>query len=151
MLTLPPIGDNPSTEKQGTTPGSFAKKGRVGTPYTFSSPDTPSMPGVSDKTAWDFHPGLPLQWQAITQLDSARAEIITEEMKHVALREPHLTPEQIRVEVAAGRMIIPANKVHLKYKLEPMCIGRAGLTKINANIGASPVSSSIDEEVDKVR
>ncbi len=51
--------------------------------------------------------------------------IVSPEMKRVALREPHLTPEQIRVEVAAGRMIIPANKVHLKYKLEPMCIGRA--------------------------
>jgi phosphomethylpyrimidine synthase len=38
-------------------------------------------------------------------------------------------------------MIIPANKVHLKYKLEPMAIGRASLTKINANMGASPVSS----------
>ena len=41
-------------------------------------------------------------------------------------------------------MIIPANKVHLTYKLEPMCIGRASLTKINANMGASPVSSGTD-------
>ena len=48
-------------------------------------------------------------------------------------------------------MIIPANKVHLKYKLEPMCIGRASLTKINANMGASPVSSGTDEEVLKLR
>ena len=71
-------------------------------------------------------------------------------MKFVATREPHLSPEQIRDEVAAGRMIIPANKVHLKYKLKPMCIGRASLTKINANMGASPVSSSIDEEVEKL-
>jgi phosphomethylpyrimidine synthase len=86
-----------------------------------------------------------------TQLEAARSGIITDEMKRVALREPHISPEQIRVEVAAGRMIIPANKVHLKYKLEPMCIGRAGLTKINANMGASPVSSSIDEEVEKLR
>ena len=68
----------------------------------------------------------------------------------MALREPHLTPEQIRAEVAAGRMIIPANKVHLKYKLEPMCIGRASLTKINANMGASPVSCGTDEEVEKL-
>ena len=72
-------------------------------------------------------------------------------MKRVALREPHLTAEQIRDEVAAGRMIIPANKVHLKYKLEPMCIGRASLTKINANMGASPVSSGTDEEVEKLK
>ena len=52
--SLPPLGDNPSTEKQGTTPGSFANPARVGTPYTFSSPDTPGMPGVSDRTALDF-------------------------------------------------------------------------------------------------
>ena len=41
---LPPLGDNPSTHRQGTSPGSFANKGRVGTPWTFSSPDTPGMP-----------------------------------------------------------------------------------------------------------
>src|SRR5947207_1100501 len=56
---LPPIGDSPSTRRQGTTPGSFAQKGRVGTPWTFSSPDTPGMPAPSDKTAWDF---LPQGW-----------------------------------------------------------------------------------------
>jgi phosphomethylpyrimidine synthase len=86
-----------------------------------------------------------------TQLEMARRGIITPQMKQVALREPHLNPEQIRVEVAAGRMIIPANIVHLRYNLEPMCIGRAGLTKINANMGASPVSSGTDLEVDKLR
>ena len=48
-------------------------------------------------------------------------------------------------------MIVPANKVHLKYKLEPMCIGRAGLTKVNANMGASPVSSGTEEEVEKLK
>ena len=48
-------------------------------------------------------------------------------------------------------MIIPANKVHLKYKLEPMAIGRASLTKINANMGASPVSTGTDEEVEKLK
>ena len=47
-------------------------------------------------------------------------------------------------------MIIPANTVHLNYKLDPMCIGRAGLTKINANMGASPVSSGTQEEVEKL-
>src|SRR5213078_1136202 len=85
-----------------------------------------------------------------TQLEEARDGVISGEMKRVALREPHLSPEQIRVEVATGRMIIPANKVHLKYKLEPMCIGRASLTKINANLGASPVSSGTHEEVEKL-
>src|ERR1700742_5021405 len=53
-FTLPPLGDNPSSTAAGTTPGSFANRGRVGTPWTFSSPDTPGMPQPSDKTAWDF-------------------------------------------------------------------------------------------------
>jgi len=70
-----------------------------------------------------------------TQLEQARNGAVTAEMKRVAMREAHLSPEQIRFEIAAGRMIVPANKVHLKYKLEPMCIGRASLTKINANMG----------------
>ena len=56
-----------------------------------------------------------------------------------------------RDEVAAGRMIIPANRVHLEYRLDPMAIGRASLTKVNANMGASPVSSGTDEEVEKLR
>jgi phosphomethylpyrimidine synthase len=145
---LPPLGDNPSTTKEGTTPGSFAQKGRVGTPYTFSSPDTPGMPGVSDITAMNFAKDSDREGK--TQLELARSGIISDEMKRVALCEPHLTPEQIRVEIATGRMIVPANKVHLKYKLEPMCIGRASLTKVNANIGASPVSSSIDQELEKL-
>ena len=55
------------------------------------------------------------------------------------------------MEVAAGRMIIPANRVHLGLKLDPMAIGRASCTKINANMGASPVSSGTEEEVEKLR
>ncbi len=147
--SLPQIGGNPSTDRQGTTPGSFATKGRIGTPYAFSSPDTPGMPGVSDVTAMDF--ARPEDREGRTQLEQARDGIVSAEMKRVALREPHLSPEQIRAEIAAGRMIVPANKVHLKYKLEPMCIGRASLTKINANMGASPVSSGTDEEVEKLK
>jgi len=146
---LPPIGDNPSTDQLGTTPGSFALKGRVGSPFMFSSPDTPGMPGVSDITAMDF--ARDLDREGRTQLENARVGVVSEEMKRVALREAHLSPEQIRGEIAAGRMIVPANKVHLKYKLEPMCIGRASLTKINANMGASPVSSGTDEEVEKLK
>jgi phosphomethylpyrimidine synthase len=72
-------------------------------------------------------------------------------MRRVSEREPHLTPEQVRVEVASGRMIIPANRVHLGFALDPMSIGRAGLTKVNANMGASPVSSGTDQEVEKLR
>ena len=146
---LPPLGDNPSTEAQGTSLGSFAKKGGVGTAWMFSSPDTPGMPQPSTITAMDF--ATQTDREGKTQLEEARAGIVSAEAKRVALQEPHLTPEQIRVEVAAGRMIIPANKVHLKYQLEPMCIGRAALTKINANMGASPVSSGTDEEVEKMR
>ena len=147
--TLPPLGDNPSTEKQGTSPGSFALPGRVGMAYSFSSADTPGMPPVSEVTAMDFASSLDQQRQ--TQLQEARLGIVTSEMKHVAIREPHLAAEQIRAEVAAGRMIVPANKVHLKFKLQPMAIGRASLTKINANMGASPISSGTEEEVEKLQ
>jgi phosphomethylpyrimidine synthase len=87
----------------------------------------------------------------VTQLEKARLGTVTQEMRRVAEREPHLTPEQVRDEVAAGRMILPANRVHLGYRLDPMCIGRAARTKVNANMGASPVSSSTDEEVGKLR
>src|SRR5271170_2922222 len=147
--SLPPIGGNPSTDRQGATPGSFAAGGKIGTPYAFSSPDAPGMPGVSDITAMDC--ARPEDCEGRTQLEQAREGIVSAEMKRVALREPHLSPEQIRAEIAAGRMIVPANKVHLKFKLEPMCIGRASLTKINANMGASPVSSGTDEEVEKLK
>ena len=152
---------NPSTDRAGTTPGSFANAPDIGGPRSFSSPDTPGMPQPSEKTAWDFMPEdwrckngrwhPPAGFQPTTQLEHARLGTVTPEMRRVAEREKHLTPEQVRDEVAAGRMIIPANKVHLGYSLDPMCIGRAGLTKVNANMGASPVSSGTDEEVEKLR
>ncbi len=152
---------NPSTGQAGTTPGSFANAPDIGGPRTFSSPDTPGMPQPSDKTAWDFMPEdwrfengrweAPAGFVPVTQLEHARLGIVTPEMKRVAEREAHLSAEQVRDEVGAGRMIIPANKVHLGYQLDPMCIGRAGLTKVNANMGASPVSSGTDEEVEKLR
>ena len=94
---------------------------------------------------------FPEGFRPVTQLEHARLGIITPQMERVAEREPHLTPEQVRDEVAAGRMIIPANTVHLGYQLDPMAIGRATKTKVNANMGASPVSSSTDEEVEKLR
>jgi phosphomethylpyrimidine synthase len=143
--------ENPSSTKQGTTPGSFANAPAIGGPLTFSSPDTPGMPTPSEKTAWDFNPSPRGEGSAVTQLEKARLGLVTAEMRHVAEREEHLRAEQVRDEVAAGRMIIPANTVHLAYGLEPMCIGRASKTKINANLGASPVSSGTDEEVEKMR
>ena len=96
------------------------------------------------------HVTYPADFVPITQLESARLGIITPQMQRVAEREAHLSVEQVRDEVAAGRMVIPANINHLAFKLDPMCIGRASKTKINANLGASPVSSSIDEELEKV-
>jgi phosphomethylpyrimidine synthase len=162
MSNLPLRGaHNPSTHREGTNPGSFAHASAVGRPLTFSSPDTPGMPAPSDKTAWDFMPAgwsvqggkavAPSGFVAKTQLEHARLGTVTPEMRRVAEREPHLSPEQVKDEVAAGRMIIPANVVHLGYQLDAMCIGRAGLTKINANMGASPVSSDTQEEVEKLR
>ena len=108
--------------------------------------------------------------QAVTQMHYARRGIVTPEMEYVAIREnigrtaaakaakggenfgakiPDLiTPEFVRDEVARGRAIIPANINHPES--EPMIIGRNFLTKINANIGNSAVSSSIEEEVEKL-
>ncbi|MBE1297246.1 phosphomethylpyrimidine synthase ThiC [Phycobacter azelaicus] len=109
--------------------------------------------------------------KAVTQLAYARAGIITPEMEYIAIRENQLretspchgardgndwganipdyvTPEFVRQEIAAGRAIIPANINH--PELEPMIIGRNFLVKINANMGTSAVTSSMEEEVDKL-
>ena len=116
--------------------------------------------------------GLP--GKPVTQLEFARAGVITKEMIYVAHREnlgrkaaldrakaaladgesfgasvpEHITPEFVRDEVARGRAIIPSNINHAE--LEPMIIGRNFLVKINANIGNSAVSSSVEEEVEKM-
>ena len=110
----------------------------------------------------------------VTQLEFARAGIITKEMAYIATREnlgreaalegakaaladgesfgaavpEFITPEFVRSEVARGRAIIPSNINH--GELEPMIIGRNFLTKINANIGNSAVTSSVEEEVEKM-
>ena len=110
----------------------------------------------------------------VTQLEFARAGIITKEMIYIAHREnlgrtealarakaaikdgesfgasipEHITPEFVRDEVARGRAVIPANINHTE--VEPMIIGRNFLVKINANIGNSAVTSSVEEEVDKM-
>jgi len=85
----------------------------------------------------------------MTQIEAARRGEITPEMEYVARRE-ELSPELIRDEVAIGRMVIPANKMHLKKKLEPMGIGIAARCKINANIGNSAVTSDIQGELEKL-
>ena len=84
---------------------------------------------------------------AVTQMAYARAGIVTPEMEYVAAREA-CDVQLVRSEVAAGRAIIPANVNHPES--EPMIIGRRFLVKINANIGNSAVTSSIEEEVDKL-
>jgi len=105
---------------------------------------------------------------AVTQMAYARRGIVTAEMEFAAIREnqgreaaglrdgedfgaaipDHVTPEFVRDEIAAGRAILPANINH--PELEPMVIGRNFLTKINANMGTSAVTSSMQEEVDKL-
>lgn len=83
----------------------------------------------------------------VTQLHYARKGIITPEMEFAAIREG-LEPEFVREEIAGGRAILPSNINH--PEAEPMIIGRNFLVKINANIGNSAVSSSIEEEVEKM-
>jgi phosphomethylpyrimidine synthase len=102
----------------------------------------------------DVEPGAGGRWglrgkpgRRVTQMHYARRGDITPEMEFVALREG-MAPELVRDEIARGRAIIPANINHPES--EPMIIGRRFLVKINANIGNSAVSSSIEEEVEKM-
>lgn len=126
--------------------------------------------------AYSHKPKVAAQGKNVTQLHYARKGIITPEMEYVAIREnqrieqladstpgmdhqhpgenfgarttgKYITPEFVREEIAAGRAIIPNNINHPES--EPMIIGRNFLVKINANIGNSAVSSSIEEEVEK--
>ncbi len=83
-----------------------------------------------------------------SQLHYARKGVITQEMQFVAVRE-NVDPEFVRSEIARGRAIIPANIRH--PELEPMIIGRNFLVKINANIGNSALSSSVEDEVEKLQ
>lgn len=99
------------------------------------------------------YPGLkrkPLRAKAgqnVTQMHYAKKGIITPEMEFIAIRE-QVSPEFVRDEVASGRAIIPSNINHPES--EPMIIGRNFHVKINANIGNSAVTSSIEEEVEKM-
>jgi phosphomethylpyrimidine synthase len=85
----------------------------------------------------------------MTQFEAARKGTVTPEMQYVADREC-LDAELIRSEVARGRMVIPANTVHLQKRLEPMAIGVASKCKINANIGNSAVTGKVDDELEKL-
>ncbi|HEY3771262.1 MAG TPA: phosphomethylpyrimidine synthase ThiC [Candidatus Angelobacter sp.] len=83
----------------------------------------------------------------VSQMHFARKGLITEEMLYVAGKEK-IRPELVRDEIAAGRMIIPANINH--PEVEPMAIGVESLCKINANIGNSAITSNVDEELKKL-
>ncbi|WP_146586850.1 phosphomethylpyrimidine synthase ThiC [Posidoniimonas polymericola] len=85
----------------------------------------------------------------MTQLELARAGETTPEMKFVAEREK-ISAEVVRDELAKGTMVIPANRVHLAGRLEPMAIGIESTCKVNANIGNSAVTSDIDAELEKL-
>ncbi|MGB3443562.1 MAG: phosphomethylpyrimidine synthase ThiC [Actinophytocola sp.] len=117
-----------------------------------------SGPYTDDNATIDVHSGLdPLRadWiaerepvnGAVSQLAYAKAGIITKEMRYVAAREG-VDAEFVRNEVAIGRAVIPVNRRH--PEVEPAIIGKKFLVKINANIGNSAVSSSIEDEVDKL-
>lgn len=117
-----------------------------------------SGPYTDDDATIDVHSGLePVRasWiverepvnGAVSQLAYAKAGIITKEMRFVAAREG-VDPEFVRTEIAIGRAVIPVNRRH--PEVEPAIIGKKFLVKINANIGNSAVSSSIEDEVDKM-
>jgi phosphomethylpyrimidine synthase len=86
----------------------------------------------------------------ITQIQTARKGIVTKQMKTIAEKE-NLSPEFLRDEVAAGRIVIPANRLHLETNLVPCGIGRTLSVKINANIGLSSARSDIEEEIEKMK
>src|SRR5213595_3218163 len=107
--------------------------------------EDPSLGGVrfaSVRLPYRAKPG-----SCVTQMHYARRGEITPEMEFVALREG-MSPEFVRAEIARGRAILPANVNH--PEIEPMIIGKRFLVKVNANIGNSAVTSSIEEEVEKM-
>ncbi len=110
----------------------------------------PTRPADVDEALLPFrrHARRAKPGRIVTQMHYARRGIITPEMEFVAIREG-MDPEFVRQEVASGRAIIPANINH--PELEPMIIGRKFHVKVNANIGNSVVSSSLEEEVEKMR
>ncbi|HLW55293.1 MAG TPA: phosphomethylpyrimidine synthase ThiC [Candidatus Angelobacter sp.] len=120
-----------------------ADNGQNGTPNGSRTTPQPRAEWITRRRAAAAETGD----QNMSQMHFARKGLITEEMVYVAEREK-LEPAHLRDEVAAGRMIIPANVNH--PELEPMAIGVASLCKINANIGNSAITSNVDEELRKL-
>ena len=125
----------------------IAERGGVGQSLPQASLAPPSANGAEMPAALHNRP-LRSTGGPVTQLQYARRGEITREMEFIAIREG-MSPEFVRDEVARGRAIIPANINHPES--EPMIIGRNFAVKINANIGNSAVSSSIEEEVAKLQ
>jgi phosphomethylpyrimidine synthase len=170
----------PNTPKpmRATSPSPLAGEGEVGGREGQSLPSTPASrlptPTSNSSPQGGGEYAAASGQHPITQLEWARAGVITKEMIYIAERENFgrkkmldgaqaahddgesfgasvplfVTPEFVRDEVARGRAIIPSNINH--GELEPMIIGRNFLTKINANIGNSAVTSSVEEEVEKM-
>jgi phosphomethylpyrimidine synthase len=114
--------------------------------YTEDDPEIDLHQGITPvRTEW-IDGRRPIDG-SVSQLSYARAGVLTEEMRYIAAREK-VTPEFVRDEVARGRAVIPANRRH--PEAEPMIIGKNFLVKVNANIGNSAVSSSIEDEVQKM-
>src|SRR6476659_10131319 len=117
---------------------------------TESTPHTDTQPQVKPREEWIVRrreQAARTGNENVSQMHFARQGWITEEMEYVAQRE-RLAAELVRDEVAAGRMIIPANINH--PELEPMAIGVESLCKINANIGNSAITSNVEEELKKL-
>ncbi len=155
-------------------PSPLVGEGQGGGDSRTSKVGSPPTPSPSPQGGGESAQRLRAGRHSLTQLEYARAGIVTKEMVYVAHREnlgrktalarakaaladgegfgasipEHITPEFVRNEIARGRAIIPANINHAE--LEPMIIGRNFLVKINANIGNSAVTSSVEEEVEKM-
>ena len=112
-------------------------------PYEETEPVRASRPGFE----MAGHRRVLRGREPVTQMHLSRRGVVTPEMEFVAIRE-NVAPEFVRSEIARGRAILPANINHPES--EPMVIGCNFLVKINANIGNSAVSSSIEEEVEKM-
>ncbi|HEX5846500.1 MAG TPA: phosphomethylpyrimidine synthase ThiC [Rhodoplanes sp.] len=165
-----PLGGEGGAAHAAPGGGVLASRTSAAAPTPDPSPQPPRDVSVAGTPAG----GGETRAHPLTQLEWARAGVITKEMVYIAEREnlgrremlaraeaaladgesfgasvpPFITPEFVRSEVARGRAIIPANINH--GELEPMIIGRNFLTKINANIGNSAVTSSVEEEIEKM-
>ena len=152
VTTGPIAGSSKAYRELDGVPGARVPFRRVNlsTGDHFDLYDT-SGPYTDPDAVIDLAAGLPPRPGVVrdrgTQLQRARAGEITAEMAYIAAREG-MAAELVRDEVARGRAVIPANHNH--PEIEPMIIGKAFATKVNANIGNSAVTSSIAEEVDKM-